>query len=125
MEQIKLTENAITKIASLLAEEAKPNMKFRAFVQGGGCSGMSYGFSFDEEQNEDDFVFEKTGMTMLIDAMSMHYLEGSTIDYKEDLMGASFSIDNPKAETTCGCGSSFSYNYDDDFDYDTSYRDSF
>ena len=85
---------------------------------------MQYGFSFDDVQNDDDFVIEHTGVTVLIDAMSMQYLTGSVIDYKEDLMGASFSVENPNAETTCGCGSSFSYNYDDDFEYDTSYRDS-
>jgi iron-sulfur cluster insertion protein len=122
MEQLNITENAVNKITELLADET-PGAKFRAFVQGGGCSGFQYGFAFDQEQNEDDFVIEKSGMTMLVDAMSMQYLTGSTIDYKEDLMGASFSINNPNAETTCGCGSSFSYNYDDDFDYDTSYRD--
>ena len=124
MEQIEITENAVGKIAELLAEENNPSLKFRAFVQGGGCAGFSYGFTFDEAQNEDDFVIEKSNVTVLIDAMSMQYLTGSVIDYKEDLMGASFSIANPNAETTCGCGSSFSYNYDDDFEYDTSYRDS-
>jgi iron-sulfur cluster insertion protein len=123
MEQIKFTDNAVAKVAELLVEENKPNLKFRAFVQGGGCSGFSYGFSFDDVQNEDDFVLEYTGVKVLVDAMSMQYLTGSVIDYTEDLMGASFSVNNPNAETTCGCGSSFSYNYDDDFEYDTSYRD--
>lgn len=105
---ITLTENAISKIQELLAEENNPNLKLRTFVQGGGCSGMQYGFTFDEEQNEDDFVIEHPGAKILIDSMSMQYLGGAKIDYKEDLMGASFSIDNPNAETSCGCGSSFS-----------------
>ena len=105
---IEVTESAITKIVDLLAEENNPKIKLRTFVQGGGCSGFQYGFTFDEEQNADDFVIEKPGMIILIDAMSMQYLEGATIDYKDDLTGSSFSIKNPNAETTCGCGSSFS-----------------
>jgi len=108
MEQVLITESAVAKIVDLLAEENNPNIKLRTFVQGGGCSGFQYGFTFDEEVNEDDFVVEKQGVKILIDAMSMQYLQGSTIDYKEDLMGASFSIKNPNAQTTCGCGSSFS-----------------
>ena len=80
----------------------------RVFVQGGGCSGMSYGFTFDEIQNEDDFNIDKDGVSLLVDSMSMQYLTGAEIDYKEDLMGANFSIKNPNAETSCGCGSSFS-----------------
>ena len=105
---ITITENAKTKITDLLAEENDPKVKLRAFVQGGGCSGFSYGFTFDEEQNEDDFEFPVGNFKVLIDAMSMQYLQGADIDYKEDLMGASFSITNPNAQSTCGCGSSFS-----------------
>lgn len=105
---INITENAKTKITDLLAEENDTNVKLRAFVQGGGCSGFSYGFTFDEEQNEDDFEFPVGDFKVLIDAMSMQYLQGASIDYKEDLMGASFSITNPNAQSTCGCGSSFS-----------------
>jgi iron-sulfur cluster insertion protein len=108
MDQVDITQNAIDKIASLLAEENNPDMKLRTFVQGGGCSGFQYGFTFDEEQNEDDFVIERQGMTLLIDAMSMQYMIGATIDFKEELMGSSFVIQNPNAESTCGCGSSFS-----------------
>lgn len=108
MEQINITDSAISKIADLLLEENNPNLKLRTFVQGGGCSGFQYGFTFDEEQNEDDFVINKTGMSVLIDAMSMQYLQGSTIDFKEDLSGSSFVIQNPGATSTCGCGSSFS-----------------
>lgn len=108
MDQILITESAAAKIGDLLAEENNPNVKLRTFVQGGGCSGFQYGFTFDEAVNEDDFVIEQQGVKILVDAMSMQYLQGATIDYKEDLMGASFSIKNPNAETTCGCGSSFS-----------------
>jgi iron-sulfur cluster insertion protein len=105
---ITITDNAKTKITDLLAEENDPNVKLRAFVQGGGCSGFSYGFTLDEEQNEDDFEVPVGNFKVLVDAMSMQYLQGAAIDYKEDLMGASFSITNPNAQSTCGCGSSFS-----------------
>jgi iron-sulfur cluster insertion protein len=108
MDQITITEAAIAKIADLFAEEGNPNLKLRTFVQGGGCSGFSYGFTFDEEQNEDDFVIEKSTIKILIDAMSMQYLQGAEIDYKEDLSGSQFVIQNPNAQSTCGCGSSFS-----------------
>lgn len=108
MNQIEITESAALKIKDLLVEEGNPNLKLRTFVQGGGCSGFQYGFTFDEVQNEDDFVIEKSGMTLLIDSMSMQYMIGATIDYKEELMGSSFTIVNPNAQTTCGCGSSFS-----------------
>jgi iron-sulfur cluster insertion protein len=108
MDQITITEAAIAKIADLFAEEGNPNLKLRTFVQGGGCSGFSYGFTFDEEQNEDDFVVEKSTIKVLIDAMSMQYLQGAEIDYKEDLSGSQFVIQNPNAQSTCRCGSSFS-----------------
>ena len=101
---ITITETAQAKIADLLAEENNPKLKVRAFVQGGGCSGFQYGFTLDEEQNEDDFVIEG----VLVDSMSMQYMTGATIDFKEDQYGSSFSINNPNAQTTCGCGSSFS-----------------
>jgi len=103
-----LTENAVSKIRDLLAEENNPSLKLRTFVQGGGCSGMQYGFTFDENQNDDDFVIDREGVTVLVDAASMQYLNGARIDYKEDIMGSNFAIDNPNAETSCGCGSSFS-----------------
>jgi iron-sulfur cluster insertion protein len=108
MEQVTVTESAIAKIADLLAEEGNPSLKLRTFVQGGGCSGFQYGFTFDEETNEDDFEIVKPGVSILIDAMSMQYMVGAVIDYKEDIMGSSFVIQNPNAESTCGCGSSFS-----------------
>jgi iron-sulfur cluster insertion protein len=108
MEPIVITDSCYEKVADLLAEENKPNLKLRVFVQGGGCSGFQYGFTFDEEQADDDFVIEKEKATILIDSMSYQYLLGATIDYKEDIMGSQFSIVNPNAQTTCGCGSSFS-----------------
>ena len=105
---MQLESNAITKLRELIAEEGNPNVKLRVFVQGGGCSGFQYGFTFDEEQNEDDFDFAYDDVKVLVDAMSMQYLQGASIDWKDDLMGSSFVINNPNATTTCGCGSSFS-----------------
>ena len=105
---MQLDESAVTKLKDLLIEEQNPNLKLRVFVQGGGCSGMQYGFTFDEEQSEDDFDFVYDEITVLVDSMSMDYLRGAAIRYKDDIMGASFVIDNPQAATTCGCGSSFS-----------------
>ena len=105
---IEITESAIVKIKDILAEENNPSLKLRAFVQGGGCAGFSYGFTLDEDTNEDDFVIDKQQITILIDSMSMQYMNGASIDYKEDLTGSQFVILNPNATTTCGCGSSFS-----------------
>lgn len=105
---IIVTESAKTKISDLLAEEGNPNLFLRTFVQGGGCSGFSYGFTFDEIQNQDDFEMPLGQSKILIDAMSMQYLQGASIDYKEDLQGSEFKITNPNAQSTCGCGSSFS-----------------
>jgi iron-sulfur cluster insertion protein len=108
MDQLTITDSAYSKIQEILSEENDPTVKLRTFVQGGGCSGFQYGFTLDTEQNEDDFTLGRDGVTVLVDAMSMQYLTGAVIDYKDDLMGSSFSISNPNAETTCGCGSSFS-----------------
>ena len=106
---IEITESAKTKIIDLITEENNPKLALRTFVQGGGCSGFSYGFTFDEELNDDDFEFPlNENHKVIIDAMSMQYIQGAVIDYKEDLMGANFSIKNPNAQTTCGSGSSFS-----------------
>jgi len=101
------TDAAATKVAELVAEEGNPELKLRVFVQGGGCSGFQYGFTFDEQVNDDDTVMSKNGVSLLIDAMSYQYLVGAEIDYKDDLNGAQFVIRNPNASTTCGCGSSF------------------
>lgn len=102
------TDAAAQKVKSLIEEEGNADLKLRVFVQGGGCSGFQYGFTFDEVVNEDDATMEKNGVTLLIDSMSYQYLVGAEIDYKEDLEGAQFVIKNPNAQTTCGCGSSFS-----------------
>ncbi len=107
-DSIIFTDNAATKVAHLIAEEGNDDLKLRVYVQGGGCSGFQYGFTFDEEVNEDDTRIEKNGVTVLVDAMSIQYLKGAEIDYKEDVSGAQFVIRNPNAATTCGCGSSFS-----------------
>jgi iron-sulfur cluster insertion protein len=98
------TDSAAAKVADLVAEEGNPDLKLRVFVQGGGCSGFQYGFTFDEVVNDDDTQMTKNGVTLLIDAMSLQYLVGAEIDYKEDLQGAQFVIKNPNATTTCGCG---------------------
>jgi len=105
---IIFTDSAATKVADLIAEEGNNALKLRVFVQGGGCSGFQYGFTFDEDINEDDTQFEKNGVTLLVDSMSYQYLVGAEIDYKEDINGSQFVIKNPNATTTCGCGSSFS-----------------
>ena len=102
------TDSAASKVKELVDEEGNPDLKLRVFVQGGGCSGFQYGFTFDEVMNEDDSRMDKNGVTLLIDAMSLQYLMGAEIDYKDDLQGAQFVIKNPNATTTCGCGSSFS-----------------
>jgi len=105
---MKLESGAVEKLRELVAEEGNPNLMLRVFVQGGGCSGMSYGFTFDEVKNEDDFDFAYEEVQVVVDSMSMQYLQGATINYKDDIMGSSFVIDNPNAITSCGCGSSFS-----------------
>jgi iron-sulfur cluster insertion protein len=102
------TDSAAAKVKELVDEEGNPELKLRVFVQGGGCSGFQYGFTFDEAVAEDDTQMSKNGVTLLIDAMSLQYLAGAEIDYKEDLQGAQFVIKNPNATSTCGCGSSFS-----------------
>jgi iron-sulfur cluster insertion protein len=105
---INITESAQHKILDVLAEENDPTLRLRMFVQGGGCSGFSYGFTLDNELNEDDFEVPAGSTNVFVDYMSMQYVQGATIDYVEDLMGAQFKILNPQASSTCGCGSSFS-----------------
>ena len=102
------TDAAALKVKELLEEEANPNLMLRVFISGGGCSGFQYGFTFDENMNEDDTAVENGGVTLLIDPMSFQYMVGAEIDYTEGLEGAQFVIRNPNATTTCGCGSSFS-----------------
>ena len=105
---ITISKSAVEKIRDILAEENDPTLKLRVFVQGGGCSGMQYGFTLDNAQAEDDWDLDVQGIHILVDSMSGGYLQGAEIDYKESEMGSSFSIKNPNAVTTCGCGSSFS-----------------
>jgi iron-sulfur cluster insertion protein len=105
---LTVTEAAQLKITDILAEENNPALRLRMFVQGGGCSGMSYGFTLDEIMNEDDFEIPFSTTSVLVDSISMQYVSGAQIDFKDDLSGSQFVIKNPNAETTCGCGSSFS-----------------
>jgi iron-sulfur cluster insertion protein len=101
------TDAAASKVGELIAEEDNPNLKLRVYISGGGCSGFQYGFTFDEQVESGDSQVENQGVTLLIDPMSVQYLMGAEIDYKEDLQGAQFIIRNPNAQTTCGCGQSF------------------
>ena len=105
---IEITESAKNKIADLLLEQNNPKLVLRTFVQGGGCSGFNYGFTFDEEINEDDFQLDVDGVKIVVDAMSYPYLDGATIDFKSEMFNSQFVISNPNARSTCGCGSSFS-----------------
>ncbi|WP_046561909.1 iron-sulfur cluster insertion protein ErpA [Kangiella geojedonensis] len=105
---ITVTEAASKKVRQLIEEEENQELKLRVFVTGGGCSGFQYGFTFDENQKENDMTVEKDGVKILIDSLSFQYLMGSEVDYTEGLQGSRFIINNPQAKTTCGCGSSFS-----------------
>lgn len=105
---LNFTENAAIKVKQLIEEEGNTHLNLRVFVSGGGCSGFQYGFTFDEQINDDDTVLEKNGVKLLVDPMSFQYLIGAEIDYQENLQGAQFVIKNPGAASTCGCGSSFS-----------------
>ena len=105
---INFSDNAVKKVKELIEEEGTPDLKLRVFVSGGGCSGMQYGFTFEESINEDDTKVEKDNVTLLIDPMSLQYLTGAEIDYQDNVQGSQFVIKNPNATTTCGCGSSFS-----------------
>lgn len=102
------TEAAANKVKSLIEGEDNPNLKLRVYITGGGCSGFQYGFTFDENINEGDLTIEKSGVSLVIDPMSLQYLIGGTVDYTEGLEGSRFVVNNPNATTTCGCGSSFS-----------------
>lgn len=102
------SDSAVAKVRELVEEEGNPDLKLRVFVTGGGCSGFQYGFSFDDNQDDEDTVIEKGGAVLLVDPMSYQYLVGATIDYQEGLQGSQFVVQNPNASSTCGCGSSFS-----------------
>lgn len=103
-----LTDKAAAKVRKLREGEGNPDLKLRVYITGGGCSGFSYGFTFDEAVNEGDSVFFNEDVTMVIDSMSIQYLMGSEVDYMEGLQGSQFLVKNPNAASTCGCGSSFS-----------------
>jgi iron-sulfur cluster insertion protein len=105
---INLTEHAVKKLQQLLSSDENQGAKIRIYVQGGGCSGFSYGFAIEDDQQEDDLIFTEDNVNVLIDPISLAYLEGITVDYKSDINGERFAIQNPKAASTCGCGSSFS-----------------
>lgn len=106
---VEITDAAKTRIIDLLIDENNPKLFLRTFVQGGGCSGFQYGFTFDEDLNEDDFEFSLNDQyKFVVDSMSMTYMQGAVIDFQDDLSGSQFVIKNPNAESTCGCGSSFS-----------------
>ncbi|MEJ6558541.1 MAG: iron-sulfur cluster insertion protein ErpA [Candidatus Thioglobus sp.] len=105
---IIFSDNAANKVSTLIKEEKNDDLRLRVYITGGGCSGFSYGFTFDQEHKEGDSGVEKNGVQLVIDPMSYQYLIGATVDYLEDLQGSRFIIHNPNAKTTCGCGSSFS-----------------
>ena len=105
---IVFTDAAARKVGELIREEDNPDLMLRVFISGGGCSGFQYGFTFDDEMEDGDSSVENQGVRLIVDPMSVQYLMGAEIDYKEDLQGAQFVIRNPNASTTCGCGSSFS-----------------
>ena len=107
-EALVLTEAAAVQIKKLAEQEGKPNLMLRVFITGGGCSGFQYGFEFDDKANDDDICIEKDGATMVIDAMSMQYMNGADVGFQQDLPGSQFVVHNPTATTTCGCGASFS-----------------
>jgi iron-sulfur cluster insertion protein len=105
---IHFSDRAAHKVRDLIEGEGNDALKLRVFITGGGCSGFSYGFTFDEDVAEDDSLVENGGVTMVVDSMSYQYLAGAEVDYREDLQGAQFVVQNPNAASTCGCGNSFS-----------------
>ncbi len=109
---IQLTDAAVAKIKSLIANSGETNLNLRIYIVGGGCSGFQYGFAFDKTVNPDDVVITKESVTVIVDALSLQYLLNAVVDYTESLKGSQFTVQNPNAETTCGCGSSFSLKED-------------
>lgn len=105
---LKISTNAVVRVKQLLAKKDNAELKLRVFIQGGGCSGFQYGFQFDETQQDDDVSICKDEIEVLVDMLSLQYLQGAEIDFKDDIMGSRFLVNNPNASTTCGCGSSFS-----------------
>ncbi|EAR57058.1 putative HesB family protein [Photobacterium sp. SKA34] len=105
---LTFSDVAANKVKTLIAEEENPNLKLRVYITGGGCSGFQYGFTFDEKVNDGDMTIENSGVTLVVDPMSLQYLMGGIVDYTEGLEGSRFFVNNPNATTTCGCGASFS-----------------
>lgn len=105
---MQFSQTAANKVKGLIEEEGNDRLMLRVFITGGGCSGFQYGFTFDEDMEEDDTVVTRDGVKLVVDPMSFQYLEGAEVDYTEGLEGSRFIINNPNASTTCGCGSSFS-----------------
>ena len=105
---LKITADAVQRVQQLLDSKDNPELMLRVYIQGGGCSGFQYGFQFDDSAQEDDISIEEGGIRILVDMLSLQYLGGAEIDYKDDIMGSRFLVNNPNASTTCGCGSSFS-----------------
>ena len=107
MPDIHFSDRAARKVRDLIEGEGNDALKLRVFITGGGCSGFSYGFTFDDDVADDDSLVENGGVTMIVDAMSYQYLAGAEVDYHEGLQGAQFVVQNPNASATCGCGNSF------------------
>ncbi|MDA0148675.1 MULTISPECIES: iron-sulfur cluster insertion protein ErpA [Vibrio] len=105
---LKFSDAAAQRVNALIAEEENPELKLRVYITGGGCSGFQYGFTFDENVNDGDTTIENSGVTLVVDPMSLQYLIGGVVDYTEGLEGSRFFVNNPNATTTCGCGASFS-----------------
>ncbi len=104
---LQLTDSAISQLNALITSKANPELRFRVYVQGGGCSGFQYGFQFEEEAATDDMEFDRNGVKLVVDPLSLQYLSGAEVDFIDDLMGTRFIVNNPNASTTCGCGASF------------------
>jgi iron-sulfur cluster insertion protein len=105
---LSFSDSAATRVQALIAEEENPDLKLRVYITGGGCSGFQYGFTFDEKVNDGDTTIVNSGVTLVVDPMSLQYLVGGVVDYTEGLEGSRFFVNNPNATTTCGCGASFS-----------------
>ena len=104
---INITEDALNKIMDVIKDEENPDLKLRLYISGGGCSGLQYGFAFETEIEDDDYILKKSNVTFLVDNVSFQYLDGASIDYISDLKGSQFVVKNPNAKSTCSCGSSF------------------
>lgn len=104
---LSISDQAVDRINQLLASKDNPDLMLRVYIQGGGCSGFQYGFQFDENKQDDDIAIEQSGIKVVVDILSLQYLGGAQIDFKDDIMGSRFLVNNPNASATCGCGSSF------------------